>query len=321
MAAAVAVLAALLAVSNERPDPGVGAWLDGAGLVPHERVLARRRVRFVRAGQGPPVVLIHGLASSIYTWKEVLPPLSAGHDVVALDLPGFGGSEQPADLDFGDLVAAVRALLDELGLGRPSLVGNSLGGAVAAAVAAGEPDRFSALVLIDAVGFQHGLGDVPAVLRLAAADPTGLLGRLPVKRPVVRLALRQVFHDDALVTDERVEEYLAPLLRPGAIASLRSLLGSPPSELERLRSALPRIRAATLVVWGEEDAWIPVAHAERFAAAVAGARVERLAGCGHMPQEECPEELLEVLLPFLGATGGSRLPEPLPEGDVLPAGP
>lgn len=311
-AAAAAVLAALLAVSAERPDPGVGAWLEATGLVARERVVAGHRVRYVRAGQGPPVVLIHGLASSIYTWKAVLPRLAADHDVVALDLPGFGGSEQPADLDFADLVAAVSALLDALGLERASLVGNSLGGAVAASVAARRPERVPALVLIDAAGFQRDLADAPAVLRVAVADPTGLLARLPFKRPLVRLALRQVFHDDARVTDERVAEYVAPLLRSGAVASLRSLLRTPPERVEHLRRALPGIRAPTLVVWGREDAWIPQAHADRFAAEIPDTRVVRLDDCGHMPQEECPAELLEVLAPFLEQGGR---PDGRPDGE------
>jgi len=262
---AAAVLAGLALVSREHPDPGVGSWLDESGLVPEERVVAGRRVRYLRAGQGPAVVLIHGLASSIYTWKDVLPRLSRAHDVVALDLPGFGGSEQPADLGFGDLVAVVPALLDALDVERASLVGNSLGGAVAATVAALHPDRVPALVLIDAAGFQRDLGDLPAVLRVAVADPTGLLAGLPLKRPLTRVALLRVFHDDSRVTDARVAEYVAPLLRPGAVASLRSLLETPPARLESLREALPGIRAPTLVVWGREDAWIPVSHAERFA--------------------------------------------------------
>ena len=312
LVAALLLLVLVAVAFEEQPGPGVGDWLDPARLVPRERALAGHRIRFVRTGQGPPVVLIHGLASSLFTWKALLPRLAVRHDVLALDLPGFGGSEQPPDLSFDDLVEVVPALLDALGLERASLVGNSLGGATAAAVAARWPDRVPALALIDAAGFQQGPGDMPAALRLAAADPTGLLARLPLRRPLVRLALRQVFHDDSKVTEERVEEYLAPMLRPGAVASLRSLLSAPPGELERLRRALPGIRAAALIVWGREDAWVPVAHAERFREAIPGARVELLEGCGHMPQEECPEVLLGVLAPFL-SEHAARAPKPSSE--------
>jgi pimeloyl-ACP methyl ester carboxylesterase len=299
LAASALALLLLALAFEERPDPRVGRWLERADLSPRERVLAGHRIRFVRAGEGPSLVLIHGLGSSLHTWKALVPRLATAYDVIALDLPGFGASEQPADLSFADLVAVIPALLDDLGLERAGLVGNSLGGGTAAAVAAAWPERVSALALIDAAGFQQGPVDTPAVFRLATADPTGLLARLPLRRLLVRLALRQVFHDDALVTDDRVEEYLAPMLRPGAIGSLRSLLSMPPSEMERLRRGLREIRAPALIAWGREDAWIPVAHAERFRQAIPSARVELLEGCGHMPQEECPEALLRVLLPFL----------------------
>jgi len=302
LAAGLLALVLVALAFPERPDPRVGAWMKEAGLAPRESVLAGHRVRFVRIGQGDPVVLIHGLGASLYTWQALLPRLAASHDTIALDLPGFGASEQPPDLSFDDLVEVIPALLDALGLERAGLVGNSLGGAVAAAVAARWPDRVPVLVPIDAAGFQEGSGDTPLVFRLAAADPTGLLARLPLRRPLTRLALRQVFHDDSRVTEERVEEYLAPMLRPGALAAMQSLLSEPPENLARLREALPRIRAATLVVWGREDVWIPVTHGERFRAAIAGSRLEILEGCGHSPQEECPEALLAVLEPFLDQT-------------------
>jgi pimeloyl-ACP methyl ester carboxylesterase len=287
-------------LARERPSPRVGTWLEAAGLRPEERVLAGRRIRFVRAGSGPPLVLIHGLASSLYTWQAALPRLASRYQVIALDLPGFGGSEQPPDLAFEDLVATVAALLEALELESSSLVGNSLGGATAAAVAARWPERVRALVLIDAAGFQHGLDDAPALVRYSLWLPPALVEWLPLRRPFTRLALEQVFHDDSKVTGERVEEYLAPLLRPGALASFRSLLSARPEDLARMREGLPEISAPTLVVWGSEDAWIPASHAERFRAAIPEARVERLPGCGHMPQEECPEALLSVLELFLG---------------------
>jgi pimeloyl-ACP methyl ester carboxylesterase len=264
-------------------------------------------IRYVRAGKGPTVVLLHGIAASIYTWRHVLPALSADFDVVALDLPGFGYSAQPPDLTLGLYPRVVQGLLDRLGIEKAVLVGHSLGGAVAVTVAAEAPEGVGGLVLVDAAGFNLDTADRPFLLRLAGTVPAPLLDALP-RRRLVRAGLRQVFHDDSKVTDEVVEEYLAPLSRPGAMASFRSLLAArDPGAARRVREAIEGVRVPTLIVWGRQDAWTPVAHAGRFAEAIPGSRVEILDGCGHVPQEERPEELVRLLRGFLERREGEGI--------------
>ena len=127
--ALVGALVGALAV-YDRPPVAPGTWLAAAGLEARHETVDGHRLRYVRAGSGPAVVLVHGFGSSLYTWKDVIPALAASHDVVALDLPGFGQSDQPADLSFEDFPRAVLGLMDRLGIERrPSLVGNSMGGA------------------------------------------------------------------------------------------------------------------------------------------------------------------------------------------------
>lgn len=278
--------------------PPVDAWMAEAGLEPREVRVDGLRLRYVRKGHGPAVVLLHGLASSIYTWKDVLPRLARDHDVVALDLPGFGGSDQPAGLTWRALPPAVLGLLDALGIPRASLVGHSLGGAVAVLLAARDPERVERLVLVDAAGFEQHAADRPLLLRLAAS-PAAVLGRpLALRRLFVRAALREVFHDDRLVTDERVGVYLAPLARPGALRSLRSLLVSVAGHTP-FPAVVAEVRSPTLIVWGADDTWIPVAEADRFVAAIPGARRLVIPACGHMPQEEHPAVVADALEKFL----------------------
>jgi pimeloyl-ACP methyl ester carboxylesterase len=301
LAVSAAALAAAALLWPERPAGPTGAWLSAAGLVPRYESIDGLRVRYVRAGAGPPVVLIHGLGSSIYTWKDTLPALARDHDVVALDLPGFGGSEMPPDLSGAIYPRIVMGLLDRLGVTRASVVGHSLGGAVAVLVAGSQPERVDRLVLLDAAGFHLAPADRPWLLKLLASDAGAVLVRLPRKRFFVTLALRQVFHDDTKVTDERVEEYLAPAERPGATEALRSLLA--PRGVGAFTSfddVAKRVRAPTLVVWGREDAWAPVADAARFTAAIPGARSVVFDACGHMPQEELPAETSRLVSGFLG---------------------
>ena len=317
--AAAGCLAVVFLLWPEAPPRPGGTWLAEAGLQPaYERVEATG-VRYVRTGRGSPVVLLHGIASSIYTWRHLLPELAPDHDVIALDLPGFGGSVQPPDLAWHLYPRVVLGLLDRLGVERAMMVGHSLGGAVAVSVAEESPDRVAGLVLIDSAGFNLAAADRPFLLRLTASIPAPVLDALP-RRRLVRAGLRQVFHDDSKVTDEVVEEYLAPLSRPGALVSIRSLLASRNADAaERVRHAIEGIRAPTLIVWGRQDAWAPVEHAERFAAAIPGARVVVLEECGHVPQEERPEELIRLVRGFLerqeaGGILGGRSRSSTPRG-------
>jgi len=299
---AAQVLALLLVarvVAGERPAAPTGRWLREAGLEARYCTGDGLRLRYVRAGEGPPLLLLHGMASSIYSWSETLPELSQRHDVVALDLPGFGLSDQPPDLSFARLVRATLGAMDELGLERASLAGNSLGGAVAIAIAAEHPERVERLVLLDAAGFNVDPAQRPAILRLAGATPAALLEILPVRRQLTRVALRQVFHDQAKVSDERVEEYVAPLLRPGTVRSIQSLLGSTVADAAAFPDLVARVRAPTLILWGNEDRWVPLEQAELFAAAIPGSRTIVLRRCGHTPQEERPIETRALVESFL----------------------
>ena len=269
-----------------------------AGVTPAYTTAGGTRVRYVRKGSGPPVVLLHGFASSIYTWADLLPALAAEHDVVALDLPGFGGSDIPRPLDGAAYPGVVREVMDHLGLPRAALVGNSLGGSIAVGFAAENPDRVSHLVLIDSAGFNFGSRDRPWMLRLIAAPGVAdAVERLPVRRRLVAQGVRQVFHDDARVTEERIDEYAVPMLRPGAARAAAELLSG--AARPDFASSVAQVRAPTLVVWGREDTWIPVAHARRFTAAIPGSTAVILDACGHVPQEEKPAEVAALVLPFL----------------------
>jgi pimeloyl-ACP methyl ester carboxylesterase len=139
----------------------------------------------------------------------------------------------------------------------------------------------SRLVLLDAAGFNLEPTARPGMVRLATSRLAPVLQLLPGKRLLVESGLRRVFADDSLVTAERVSEYLAPLQRAGSLESLRSLGASLDRAPPGLAEALRRIAAPTLVIWGEQDRWIPLAHADRFVAAIPGARKVVVPACGH----------------------------------------
>jgi pimeloyl-ACP methyl ester carboxylesterase len=295
--AAALLFLALGGASSSAPGPSVGTWMTGAGVEPRFVSVEGSRLRYVRRGSGPPVVLLHGLASSIYTWKDVLPVLAVAHDVIAIDMPGFGGSEVPASVDGPSMARSVLGALDALGVARASFVGNSLGGAFSVAIAASQPSRVDRLVLIDAAGYNFDPRDRPWVLRVAGGAPGRIADSLPL-RPMVRLSLRQVFHDDSMVTPDRVDEYVAPLLRPGARAPVRRVLAAGGGR--GFPGIIRSVRAPTLVIWGRYDEWIPLRDASRFASDIPGARVV-VVEAGHMPQEERPAETAKLIAEFLAA--------------------
>jgi pimeloyl-ACP methyl ester carboxylesterase len=297
---ALALAVGLLAVVYwpEAPPGPVGGWMAAAGVTPRFETVSGVRLRYVRRGSGPPVVLLHGFASSLYTWKDVLPALAAAHDVVAVDLPAHGGSDVPNELPASLFPQVVVGLMDRLGLERASLVGNSLGGAIAIGVAARHAERVDRLVLIDAAGYNFAPGDRPWILRLAGAAGAGpLLARLPVQRRLVTAGLRQVFHDDRLVTPDRIDEYVTPLKRPGDMRALSALLSS--TDDLGFPGIVEAVKAPTLIVWGKQDLWIPLRDAERFAAVLPGSRVAVIDGCGHMPQEEKAGDVVRLLAEHL----------------------
>jgi pimeloyl-ACP methyl ester carboxylesterase len=292
-----AVALAVFIARGEAPPAPPGQWWQRAGVEARYEDLAGVRVRYVRRGRGPALVLLHGFASSIYTWADVIPALAQDHDVVALDFPGFGGSDIPRDLAPPLYPATVLALMDRLGISRATLVGNSLGGGVAVVLAARHPERVRRLVLLDSAGFNLKPSRRPLLLRVLGWRPmVPVIEALPVRRRLVAAGLRQVFQDRSRVTPERVEEYLAPLARPGEAAALGSLLARQSGF--GLPALVSEVRVPTLIVWGRQDRWISVADADLFVAAIPGSRKVVLEECGHVPQEERPSEVVHLIQEF-----------------------
>lgn len=258
--------------------------------------------------EAPPLVLIHGFGGSLHSWRRVAPELAAaGYRVIALDLPGFGYSERPhAPWTYTPEGQAetVAELLPRVGVGegeRIHLAGHSFGGGVALAFAAARPGRVSSLVLVDST--------LPAFSRAPRADwplyrplTYFLIRTLGLRRVFVRAALEKAFHDDSLVTRELVDEYRDRLLLRGPAGAYRGLTGPLPQE--RLAVDLAEVAPPTLVVWGEEDALIPIRAGRAAAEAIPRARLRTIPGCGHIPMEECPAALVEAMVEFLGDLAG-----------------
>ena len=273
------------------------------------------RLHYLEAGTGdPPIVLLHGLGSTVTKWRDALPLIATRRRTLAVDLPGFGKSEAPrARYTFGFLAGGVKAFLDAMGIDRCVLVGNSLGGVTAMWFAAAWPERVVELVLVDpALPLPPGARpDAKTVVRMAVASLPGVgeilyRGFMRFKSADEQLAdgLRRNVADPSRVSAETIrlmrEEAEARrqnmALRRPLLSAQRHLLwmmSARRAEVERVAASL---RVPPLLVWGSEDILVPLAVGEYWVSRIPGAELLVIEGAGHNPQIELPDRFAEIVL-------------------------
>jgi pimeloyl-ACP methyl ester carboxylesterase len=274
-----------------------------------EIVLHGRRAVYRIAGDGPPVVLIHGMLNSSSHWHEVAQHLAGSHTVVAPDLIGHGDSAAPrGDYSLGAHAASIRDLLTAIGIERATIVGHSLGGGVAMQFFYQFPERVQRLALVSSGGLGR---EVSPMLRTAALPGTAALLSLTI-HPRVLGGLRSVGSRmrergiDSGAYLQAVARALGPLQNAGAreafLQTLRSVIdvrGQRVSATDRLYllEAIPM-----LIVWGERDNTIPIAHGLAAHRAMPGSRFRTLPHAAHFPNLEDPDGLAAALLEFIAET-------------------
>ncbi len=250
-------------------------------------------------GSGQDIFLLHGFASSTYTWMKVAPMLQAnGYHVWALDMKGFGWSDKPEDADYSpeQLLKEVNAWMDKMGLRKVVFVGNSLGGGIAWEMALMHPDKVKQLVLIDAAGF---MDQMPGLVRLAGLPGASRVAGIFFGRWAVQDALKQVYFDPTLIRTEQIDAYYNRLRTENALGALTALARSVSTlPSAKYASRIPEIQVDTLIIWGRDDAWIPQEDGFKFKEALPNARLEVIPFCGHIPQEENPEETARLIMEF-----------------------
>jgi pimeloyl-ACP methyl ester carboxylesterase len=259
-------------------------------------------------GDGPALLLIHGMAGSNATWDAVRDQLAERFTVIAPDLPGHGRSDKPAtDYSLGNFAAGLRDLLVALDVERATVVGQSLGGGIAMQFAYQHPERVERLVLVSSGGLGR---DVSLILRLLAIPGGELV--MPVlfngwargagnriSRTVARVGIRA----PALAENWRAYASLThPDNRAAFVRTLRAVVdpgGQSVSALDRLYLArgMP-----CLIVWGGRDPIIPVEHADDAQKAMPGSRLEIFPEAGHYPHCEEPSRFASLLIDFVDTT-------------------
>jgi pimeloyl-ACP methyl ester carboxylesterase len=256
----------------------------------------RLHVRDTGPRTAPPVIFLHGFASSLHTWEDWARSLEGEFRVIRFDLPGFGltGPDPSGDYTDARSLAVILSLMDRLELPRASLVGSSMGGRIAWTFAATHPARVDRLVLMAPDGFAspgRGYGTTPSVPLLARVLPYTLPDSL------LRSSLAPAYANPAVLTEATLARYRDMLLVPGNRQAIldRMAQGALVDPVPLLR----RIEAPTLLLWGQADAMVPVANAADYTAALRDSRVVTLPGIGHVPMEEAPAETVIPLRDFL----------------------
>jgi pimeloyl-ACP methyl ester carboxylesterase len=270
----------------------VGAGDDAVKLAVHE------------SGAGKPIVLIHGLGASSYTWSKIAPELARTHRVIAIDLKGFGQSDKPLDANYSifDQARLIEDYIARNKLTGVTLVGHSYGGGVALAAALDAQDagsrRIARLVLIDSIAYRQPMPFFFQVLRTPVLGEIGM-SVIPPEVQAAR-ALAIAYHENSKVTPEAVSHYASALYSEGGRHALLQTINSlDPQQAEDFSARYKELKLPTLLLWCELDKIVPLKYGKRLAADLPDVRIEVIEDCGHIPHEEQPEQTLTALKTFL----------------------
>jgi len=267
-------------------------------------------IRYLAAGEGPPLILLHGAGDNSLDWRWVMPSLASTHRVYAPDLPGSPDSARPA-ADYSSVYFErfVVGFLDALGIESAAMVGNSLGGLIALRVALSEPARVTALVLVDSAGLGRTINpaftsvNVPGLGEAAAPFWRTSVGAY--QRAWGRTALLFA-HPPVSVPREWLAEQCRLAQSSGYLEAhltvLRALV-SPFGQREVMVDRLTSLKIPTLVVWGARDRVFPESHAREAVGRLREGSLALIPDCGHMPHVECPDRFLAALDEFLFKQG------------------
>lgn len=254
-------------------------------------------------GSGDPILCLHGLGASMFSWRHFIAPFSQSNKLILVDFKGCGKSPKPRDTHYSieEKTDEIYKLIVEENLTNLTLVGNSLGGGVALLLAIRlgelEPVRLSRLVLIDSAGDKRYM---PAHLKLVRSILGAPLIYLSPSKLAAKMVLRMCYFDKKKITDEQVEAYASPMASLGGRhALLQTARQCIPPNIDELLAKVKTITVPTFLLWGREDGITPLKVGELLHEAIPNSMLEVIEQCGHVPQEEKPDETIALISKFL----------------------
>lgn len=264
---------------------------------------ARAHVRDQGPKTAPVLVLVHGSNASLFTWVPWVNRLDKDFRVVTLDMPGHGltGAVPNGDYSQEGMVKFTLEVADKLHLAKFAIGGNSMGGGVAARFAEEHPDRVTKLILVDAAGMPVASGDkVPLAFRIARTPVLNNMMLYITPRSIVTEGLNDAIIHKEIIDDHMVDLYWDFARMEGTRAATLKRFTLPVTN--DVATDIAKIKAPTLILWGEQDHLIPVAAAHKFNAAIPGSKLFIYPATGHIPMEEVPDESANAVRAFLNGT-------------------
>jgi len=263
-----------------------------------------QRIAYLDVGAGPPVILIHGFGGSMWQWEQQQHTLSQHFRVLTLDLPGAGLSDKP-EIDYrpDQMLDFFVGFMDAVNIPQATLVGNSMGAGLAIGMALAHPTRVAKLVLIDGLP-QHVMEKLtsPSVRRaIETSAPSWLVsfGNMLFGGLMTESVLREIVHDQALLTPAVIERSNRNRQRPGLVNPLMTVRENLPLWESGFATRVGEITHPTLVIWGEEDRVFPIAVGDELHQTIKGSRFIRIPKAGHIPQWERPDLVNQELITFI----------------------
>ncbi len=283
LAAALFIVLSFAAAAAQQP---------AAAPVDKEVTLFGTKIHYVEAGSGPVVILLHGLGGSTVNWAFNISALAQKYRVIVPDQIGFGRSEKPfINYRIGTYVDFLDALYKELKIERASLVGNSMGGWIAAAYTLEHADKVERLVLVDAAGFAPPQDF--DMRQLAALNPS-------TREGMKTLASLVFYNKQLFASDAAIDLMLTQRIKAGDGYTIQSLSESILRREDMLDNRLSAIKKPTLIIWGRNDGLTPLAaYGERFKKEIPNSELLVFDECGHAPQAEKAAEFNAAVLKFL----------------------
>lgn len=255
-----------------------------------------RAIHYTQQGTGRPLILVHGFAGSLYTWRKLIPLLSDHYTVYAYDMLGFGLSDKPPDgnYDMGAHAEQLIGFMDALNLPSAHLVGHSMGGIVIAFAALESPLKAESLIMIEP-GFYTKTG--PEFLNHLFFPLDRIMAKQFYSRNMRKRFLTGSFYDKSLVTDDMIDAYMLPTRTPHAVDALARMMST--VGLKQYPGITEQVSRPTLIVWGERGAGDKLDIAKRIQREIGSSRLAPVKECGHYVQEERPRELAEIISDFI----------------------
>jgi 2-hydroxymuconate-semialdehyde hydrolase len=260
------------------------------------------QIAYHRFGDGPSVVLIHGIPTWSYLWRNVIPPLiGGGLEIIAVDLLGYGDSGKSIDADLGVAAQAERmaAVLRKLNWRGRAIVGHDIGGGVAQLMCANDPEAAERLVLVDTIAYDSF--PEPGIARLKDPVWDGILSTpdFDLQRGLTKGFSRGMVHNDR-ITPELIAAYERPFRGvDGRLAYLRAARALRTEDLSTRMNEVEKLNMPTLIIWGGEDAFQPIGYGARLAAAMPRARFEKVERAGHFLPEDEPAIVARLIDDFV----------------------